>query len=106
MPAYCIEDINDRDRFLKYTPEHMHCIAYFYGPLIPPNTPILAFQKANSKLNEFRISLTGTALETKATSAIVKKLKLVGYPQKIFKNTAFITGMFNSALEVAKFEGN
>lgn len=105
MPVYCIEDINERDRFLKYTPEHMHCIAYFYGPLIPPNTAILAYQKAHSTNNDFRISLTGTALESQTTPTVMKKLKLVGYPQKIFKNTAFVHGMFNSALEVAKFEG-
>ncbi len=36
---------------------------------------------------------------------IVKKLKLQGLPLKIEKNTAFITGMFSSELEVAKFEG-
>jgi len=35
----------------------------------------------------------------------VKKLKLTGEPYKIFKNTAFIKNMFNSALEVSKFEG-
>jgi ribosome biogenesis protein BMS1 len=35
----------------------------------------------------------------------VKKLKLVGYPQQIHKNTAFVHSMFNSELEVAKFEG-
>ena len=35
----------------------------------------------------------------------MKKLRLVGTPYKIFKNTAFIKGMFTSALEVAKFEG-
>ena len=34
----------------------------------------------------------------------MKKLKLVGEPFKIFKNTAFIKNMFNSSLEVAKFE--
>jgi ribosome biogenesis protein BMS1 len=35
----------------------------------------------------------------------MKKLKLVGEPYNIMKNTAFIKGMFNSALEVAKFTG-
>ncbi len=44
-------------------------------------------------------------LELDKTSAIVKKLKLNGTPYKIFKNTAFVKGMFNSALECAKFEG-
>ena len=44
-------------------------------------------------------------LELDKSSAIVKKLKLTGTPFKIFKNTAFIRGMFNSTLECAKFEG-
>jgi ribosome biogenesis protein BMS1 len=35
----------------------------------------------------------------------MKKLKLVGEPYKVVKNTAFVKGMFNSALEVAKFTG-
>jgi len=29
----------------------------------------------------------------------------VGQPTKILKHTAFVGGMFNSSLEVAKFEG-
>jgi ribosome biogenesis protein BMS1 len=37
--------------------------------------------------------------------SIVKKLKLTGTPIEVKKNTAFISGMFNSELEVAKFEG-
>jgi len=35
----------------------------------------------------------------------MKKLKLIGQPYKIMKNTAFIKGMFSSSLEVAKFTG-
>ncbi len=106
LPVYTIDDINDRERFLKYTPEHMHCTATFYGPIVPPNTGILAYQKINNDFNGFRIALSGTTLELKQTPTVVKKLKLIGTPKKIFKNTAFITGMFNSALEVAKFEGS
>lgn len=53
----------------------------------------------------FRISLTGLTIEVITTSNIVKKLKLVGSPTEIHKNTAYIKGMFNSQLEVAKFEG-
>jgi len=103
--VYAIEDINDRQRYLKYTPEHMHCICTFYGPLVPPNTGILAFQTTSQTQANFRISLTGTTLELQASADVVKKLKLVGTPKKVFKNTAFIEGMFNSALEVSKFIG-
>ncbi len=105
MPVYTVEDDNDRRRFLKYTPEHMHCYASFYGPLVQPNTGVLAFQRTNNTNVGFRLSLTGTALDLEATSTIVKKLRLVGHPTKVFKNTAFVTGMFNSEMEVAKFQG-
>lgn len=83
----------------------MHCVCTFYGPLVPPNTGILAFQTTSRGSANFRISLTGTALELQASSQVVKKLKLVGHPNKVFKHTAFIEGMFNSSLEVSKFIG-
>ena len=102
---FSTEDDNERERFLKYTPEHMHCICHFYGPIVPPNSGLLAFLSPSSTTPGFRIAMTGTVLESQCTPAVVKKLKLVGTPTKIFRNTAFITGMFNSALEVSKFEG-
>lgn len=35
----------------------------------------------------------------------MKKIKLIGEPYKILKNTAFIKGMFNSNIEVSKYIG-
>ena len=105
IPVYSIEDRNGRGRFLKYTPEHMHCMATIYAPLAPPNTGLLAFQHASESQASFRISATGTVLELNRSFEIVKKLKLIGTPFKVHKNTAFIKGMFGTALECAKFEG-
>ncbi len=31
VPLYAMEDHNGRNRLLKYTPEHMHCVALIYG---------------------------------------------------------------------------
>ncbi|XP_050366426.1 uncharacterized protein LOC126784919 isoform X2 [Argentina anserina] len=105
IPVYAIEDCNGRHRMLKYTPEHMHCLAMFWGPLAPPNTGVVAFQNLSNNQATFRITATGVVLEFNHASRIVKKLKLVGYPCKIFKNTALIKDMFTSDLEIARFEG-
>ncbi|KAI5861874.1 DUF663-domain-containing protein [Durotheca rogersii] len=105
LPLYSISDSRTRNRMLKYTPEHMHCFGTFYGPLIAPNTGFVCFQSFSSANPGFRIAATGTVLSVDESTEIVKKLKLTGAPYKIFRNTAFIKDMFNSALEIAKFEG-
>ncbi|KAJ0400739.1 hypothetical protein P43SY_005460 [Pythium insidiosum] len=105
LPLYSIEDRNDRQRYLKYTPEHMHCFATIYGPMCPPNTGVLAFQTLSNQVEGFRVSATGVVLELDHKFSVVKKLKLIGTPFKVHKNTSFIRGMFNTELEVAKFEG-
>lgn len=104
-----VED-NFRHRFLKYTPEHITCSMSFWGPITPQYTGFLALQTVRHDQEElkrigFRIAATGCVTELDKSSQIVKKLKLVGYPYKIYQKTAFIQGMFNSNLEVAKFEG-
>ncbi|KXN84585.1 Ribosome biogenesis protein bms1 [Leucoagaricus sp. SymC.cos] len=90
---------------LKYTPEHTHCYATFYGSVSSANTGFCAFNSLGGDTPGFRISATGVVLDIDRSVKIVKKLKLTGVPYKIFKNTAFIKDMFNSALEIAKFEG-
>ena len=93
---------------LKYTPEHMHCFATFFGPLTAANTGFCAFQSVSQKDTAgslFRVAVTGIVLDIDSSTEIVKKLKLTGTPMKVFKNTAFVRDMFTSALEVAKFEG-
>lgn len=105
IPIYSLDDHSIRMRMLKYTPEHMHCYATFYGPVSLPNTGFCAFNSLVGETSGFRVSATGVVLDIDRSVKIVKKIKLTGVPFKIYKNTAFIKDMFNSALEVAKFEG-
>jgi len=105
VPIYSLDDHSIRMRMLKYTPEHMHCYATFYGPTSAPNTGFCAFNSLEDGASAFRIAATGVVLDIDRSVKIVKKLKLTGVPYKIFKNTAFVKDMFSSALEVAKFEG-
>ncbi|EAU38094.1 hypothetical protein ATEG_01337 [Aspergillus terreus NIH2624] len=105
LPIYSTSDSRTRNRMLKYTPEHMHCFGTFYGPLVAPNTGFCCVQSLSNKTPGFRIAATGVVQSVDEHTEIVKKLKLTGLPYKIFKNTAFIKDMFNSSLEIAKFEG-
>ncbi|XP_015266933.1 PREDICTED: ribosome biogenesis protein BMS1 homolog, partial [Gekko japonicus] len=105
IPMYYIEDHNGRHRLLKYTPQHMHCGASFWGPITPQGTGCLAIQSVSGTTPDFRIAATGVVLDLDKSIKVVKKLKLIGFPFKIYKNTAFIKGMFTSVLEVARFEG-
>lgn len=105
LPVYSISDSRTRNRMLKYTPEHMHCFGTFYGPLVAPNTGFCCVQSFSNSNPGFRIAATGVVLNVDETTEIVKKLKLTGHPYKIFSNTAFIRNMFNSSIEIAKFEG-
>lgn len=107
IPIYTTLDSRTRNRMLKYTPEHAYCFASFYGPLVAPNTTFVGFNIIDQQQTTglFRVAATGIVEDLNSSVEIVKKLKLVGHPYKIFRNTAFIKDMFNNALEVAKFEG-
>lgn len=110
LPIYSKLEDDLKFRYLKYTPQHVTCNAHFWGPVTPQGTGFLALQtcEENSKITTkqgFRIAATGAVQELDKSTQIMKKLKLIGHPLKIYKKTSFIKGMFNSALEVAQFEG-
>ena len=105
--AYCVEDKNHRLRLIKYTPKFTNCIAICYGPQVPINVAVVAMQNdlGDTTDDNFRISGTGDVIEVNQSFDIVKKLKLIGEPEEIYKKTANIKNMFNSNLEVARYIG-
>lgn len=105
QPIFAAEDPNGRNRYVKYTPMHMHCLAAFYAPVTPPNTGFLAIPVREQRTSHFRVSCTGYTIGNDVSSGIVKKLKLTGTPAKVEKTNAFIKGMFTSDIEAAKFVG-
>jgi len=105
MPIYASEDSNGRLRYVKYTPQHMHCFASFYAPVAPTNTGFIAIPPKELRVPGFRLLATGYTVGNDSVTAIVKKLKLTGTPASIQKTTVFVKGMFTSDIEAAKFVG-
>lgn len=85
QPIYASEDSNGRLRYLKYTPLHMHCNCAFYAPVAPTNTGFIAIPVEDLRIPHFRCYATGYTVGNDNCTAIVKKLKLTGTPQKIQK---------------------
>ncbi|VDL96587.1 unnamed protein product, partial [Schistocephalus solidus] len=106
VAVFSKEEHNLRKRYLKYSLEHEHCHITFRGPVVPAKTGMIAFADNKPGAPSFRIAGTGTVTDCNESFQIMKKLKLVGHPFKIFSKTAFIRGMFNSELEVSKMIGS
>ncbi|XP_070712320.1 ribosome biogenesis protein BMS1 homolog, partial [Pempheris klunzingeri] len=91
IASYSMEDHNKRKRYVKYTPAHIHCYATCFGPLTLPGVGMFTLQvPPYIRKREFHLTATGVTIEVDQSLSIVKKLKLIGTPYKIFKNTAFI----------------
>ncbi|EZG59485.1 putative preribosomal protein RNA [Gregarina niphandrodes] len=106
LPYFAMEERESvRNRYLKYTPEHLHCQVYFHGYAVPPGTGLVAIKYAQRTLKSWRISLTGVAVENVAVPRVMKKLKFIGNVHEVLKNTAFVNGMFTSDLEVSRCIG-
>ena len=115
IPVYTMQtdDETDKARMIKYTPKFGACTAVFYGPVCSVGATFVGIQALYATdedgnqldVSHFRLCVTGVVVEVSTQFKVMKKLKLIGEPYKIEKNTAFIKGMFNSALEVTKFQG-
>jgi ribosome biogenesis protein BMS1 len=103
IPMYAKREDDFKYRYLKYTPNHVSCHMSFYGPITPQSTGFLAIQTISNDVKEmkrigFRIAATGSVKEIDKSSVIMKKLKLVGHPLKIFQKSAFIKGNKNKSI--------
>ena len=105
--SFCVEDKNMRLRLVKYTPKFGSINAICYGPLMPINISVIAFQNNlyDKNIENFRICGKGDLIEVNESFNLVKKIKLIGEAEEIYKKSAIIKGMFNSNLEVARYIG-
>jgi ribosome biogenesis protein BMS1 len=90
LPIYSISDSRTRNRMLKYTPEHMHCFATIYAPLVAPNTSFTCFNSFSSSNPGFRIAATGTVLSVDESNEIVK-VYLPLQPTEWWRNCGLLT---------------
>ncbi|MEN2499740.1 MAG: Glycoside hydrolase 2 (Mannanase, beta-galactosidase), partial [Marteilia pararefringens] len=100
--VFCSQAPNLKLRFLKYSPRMVSSYFVFSGPVHEQKTGVVIFSNQNYN---FRILATGSIVGSDSSICVQKKLKLIGTPCEIYKKTAMISGMFNSDLEAAKFEG-
>ena len=76
-------------------------LAYVLAYVLGNTAGFVCFQTLKNEVAGFRVAATGVITDLDCGHAkVVKKLKLVGEPKKIFKNTCFVKGMFSTALEV------
>ena len=108
IPVFTMEDETGNSevnmRMIKYTPKFGFCYGVFYSPMYAVGTTFLSISTVADQ-SHFRICATGVIVEVNSQFKVMKKLKLIGEPFKVHKNTAFVKGMFNSNLEAAKFTG-
>jgi ribosome biogenesis protein BMS1 len=100
VPVFSIKDAT-RNRYLKYSADSMFTAVSFYGPVVPAGTGFSVYSEKTS----FKILGFGTITDLSSNPGIVKKLKLIGYPDRIHHNTVFVKSMFTSDLEVLRFAG-
>ncbi|KAL7632419.1 UNVERIFIED_CONTAM: hypothetical protein RMT77_017273 [Armadillidium vulgare] len=105
MVFYAKREDNFRLRSLKYARKYMHVEAIFWGPVTEMSSGFVAIQDINVKSSTFSIAANGVVLEVDQSTKLEKKLKLIGYPEKIYQKTAFIKDMFHSEIEVSRFDG-
>ncbi|KAH9386193.1 ribosome biogenesis protein BMS1 [Nematocida major] len=102
-PVFSMKDAV-RNRMLKYIPDSMTCNISFYAPTHPPGTSFTILRKFGKDKN-FRIAANGVQSEVGGKPRIMKKLKLIGYPEKIKGHTVFVKDMFHTQEEAARYEG-
>ncbi|KAI3934411.1 hypothetical protein MKW92_027505 [Papaver armeniacum] len=101
-PIYASEIDDPRHKFLEFIPEHEHCLAMFWGPLVLPHTRITV---VHGTKEVFRVAAKAVVLDPKHHFKIMKHSKWEGKFHKTVNERTALIKFEPEDIDVAEFKG-
>ncbi|KAI3911257.1 hypothetical protein MKW92_029630 [Papaver armeniacum] len=101
-PIYASEIDDPRHKFLEFIPEHEHCLAMFWGPLVLPHTRITV---VHGTKEVFRVAAKAVVLDPEHHFKIMKHSKWEGKFYKTVNERTALIKFEPEDIDVAEFKG-